>query len=47
VIKGRAGTNAWRDDLSQLTAEYQATLKTMNTCILQPSNGFLLEQGIT
>jgi transposase len=47
VIKGRAGTNAWRDDLSQLTADYQATLKTMNTCILQPSNGFLLEQGIT
>ena len=47
VIKGRAGTNAWRDDLSQLTAEYQATLKAMNTCILQPSNHFLLAQGIT
>ena len=47
VIKGRAGTNAWRDDLDQLTAEYQATLKAMNTCILQPSKCFLLEQGIT
>ena len=47
VIKGRAGTNAWRDDLSQLTAEYQATLKAMNTCIFQPSIRFLSEQGIT
>jgi transposase len=47
VVKGRAGTNAWRDDLDQLTADYHATLRAMNTSIFQPSQGFLSEQGTT
>jgi len=47
VIKGRAAINAWRDNLDQLTADYQATLEAMNTSIFQPSHCFLSEQGIT
>lgn len=41
VVKAKAGTNAWRDDLSRLTAAYQATLTGINTHILQLPHGFL------
>lgn len=43
VVKTQAATNAWRDDLEQLTADYHATLIAMDTYLLQPTECFLSE----
>jgi putative transposase len=47
VIKSKAATNAWRDDIDQLTDDYRATLTQLDTNILQPSVRFLQDQGTT
>ena len=43
MVKTKAATNAWRDDLEQLTADYHATLTAMDTYLLQPTECFLSE----
>jgi len=43
LVKAQAGTNAWRDDLDQLTADYHATLTAMDAHLLQPTQCFLSE----
>ena len=47
IVKGKAGTNAWRDDVDQLTHHYQATLTQLDTVLLQPTDCFRQEQGTT
>ena len=41
LVKAQAGTNAWRDTLAQLTADYQATLIALAAQILTPIPCFL------
>jgi transposase len=43
LVKAQAGTNAWRDTLAQLTADYQATLTALEARILTPLSCFLSE----
>ena len=43
MVKAKAATNTWRDSFHQLTADYQATLITMNAPILTPMSCFLSE----
>ncbi|MGD9518342.1 MAG: transposase, partial [Armatimonadota bacterium] len=43
LIKDTAATNAWRDNLDQITAHYHATLQAMPPSIFQPSPSFLSE----
>jgi transposase len=41
LVKAQAGTNAWRDTLTQLIADYQATLLALEAQILTPIPCFL------
>ena len=43
LVKAQAGTNAWRDTLEQLTADYQATLLAWEAQLLHPIPCFLSE----
>ena len=43
IVKAKAATNAWRDSLDHLTADYQATLTAMEARILTPTPCFLSE----
>ena len=43
LVKTKAASNAWRDDLDHLTTDYHATLTAMHTYLLQPTQCFLSE----
>ena len=47
IVKGRAGTNQWRDSLAQVHADFHETLTHLGARLMAPSYRYTQSQGLT